>query len=78
MTTKLNLFTFQSPFHLDMHQEQRNHWLLQRIRDVAGRGVCVCVCQGWGGVKVANSATVAKEANIGLRFLMIMWQTFQE
>lgn len=27
-TTKLNISTFQSPFHVDVHQEQRNHWLL--------------------------------------------------
>lgn len=46
-TTKLSVSTFQSPFHLDVHQEQRNHWLLQRMHGRA-RGVYVCA----GGVCV--------------------------
>lgn len=63
---KLNFFTFQSPFHLDVHQEQRNHWLLQRIHDGAGG------CVGQGGVNIANSATVPKGPNTGLRVLIII------
>lgn len=67
--TKLNVFAFQPPFHLDVHQEQRNHWPLQRMHD---RAVCVHVCAGAVCVNTANLATVPKGPDTALRFLILM------